>query len=454
MSFPRYPNYKPSGVEWLGEVPEHWAIPPLYVRYEVVLGKMLDTRKITGEFLLPYIRNIDVQWDRINTIDLPEIDIMPDELCRYTLKHGDLVVCEGGEVGRSAIWHGGIDRCAFQKAIHRLRPRSANEVPRYLFFCMQFASAINIFVADGNPNTIAHLTSEKFKLYRLPSPPMMEQYRIVAFLDQETAKIDALVAEQQRLIELLKEKRQAVISHAVTKGLDPTVPMKPSGIEWLGDIPAHWTLVRIKHLACSIEQGWSPQCEGFPVETDTEWGVLKVGCVNGGIFNPLENKALPPELEPVPSLSISAGDLLVSRANTRELVGSSAVPQRNHPNLLLCDKIYRIKLHKERVLPEFVSYYLGCTPVRGQIELGATGASSSMVNIGQSIILELSIAIASTEEQSQILSSIQREIVKLGTLTAEAERAIELLQERRTALISAAVTGQIDVRQLAQGVAA
>ena len=205
MIFPRYPAYKDSGVEWLGELPEHWALPPLYLRYEVVLGKMLDTKKLTGNHALPYVRNVDVQWDRVNVRELPELDITPDELERFTLRDGDILVCEGGEVGRTALWRGELGCCAFQKALHRLRPRTSAEDPRYFFYCMRYASAIDVFVAEGNPNTIPHLTGEKFRLYRFPCPPIEEQSAIAVFLDRETAKIDALVDEQRELIDLLRE---------------------------------------------------------------------------------------------------------------------------------------------------------------------------------------------------------------------------------------------------------
>src|SRR5690606_21276924 len=130
---------------------------------------------------------------------------------------------------------------------------------------------------------------------------------------------------------------------AVTKGLDPDAPMKDSGIEWLGEVPAHWSITRVKRIISSIDQGWSPQCEGFPALDDDSWGVLKVGCVNGGVFNPMENKALPDSLRPEIELTIREGDLLISRANTRELVGRAAVAERNFPNLLLCDKLYRLR---------------------------------------------------------------------------------------------------------------
>src|SRR5690606_36981348 len=187
--------------------------------------------------------------------------------------------------------------------------------------------------------TVKHLSSGDVKSIRVALPNPLELTQISEFLDHETAKIDGLIAEQEKLLALLTEKRQATISHAVTRGLDPSVPMKDSGIAWLGEVPAHWSVFPIKWATKSNEQGWSPQCESHPVDSSNEWGVMKVGCVNGGVFAPAENKRLPPELEPMPSYALKRGDLLVSRANTRDLVGGAAVVPEDHPNLLLCDKL-------------------------------------------------------------------------------------------------------------------
>ena len=302
----------------------------------------------------------------------------------------------------------------------------------------------------GKWGTQLNLNTDTIGSIRVALAPDAELEPLLAFLDRETSKIDGLVGEQRRLIELLKEKRQAVISHAVTKGLNPNAPLKPSGIEWLGDVPEHWEMMRVKHLTRSIEQGWSPQCEGFPVEDESEWGVLKVGCVNSGTFNAQENKVLPGDLDPIPSLAISTGDLLISRANTRELVGRAAVAVEDYPNLMLCDKLYRLRLKPDIASSSFLSLYLGSSEARGPIELGATGASASMVNIAQSTVLELDISVPPIDEQLAIEYAIQRETQKIDALTAEAERGIELLQERRTALISAAVTGKIDIREFVE----
>lgn len=138
----------------------------------------------------------------------------------------------------------------------------------------------------------------------------------------------------------------------------PRYPLyKDSGVEWLGEVPEHWALVPIKRVLQSIEQGWSPQCEAATAEPG-EWGVLKVGCVNGGKFNAQENKALPAELTPDERLAIRRGDVLVSRANTRELVGSAAIAERDYSNLLLCDKLYRLRVNVSLCDPAFLARYL------------------------------------------------------------------------------------------------
>jgi type I restriction enzyme S subunit len=287
----------------------------------------------------------------------------------------------------------------------------------------------------------------------LPVPPISEQQRISEFLDAETAKIDALVAEQRRLMELLKEKRQAVISHAVTKGLDSDAPTRPSGIESLGDVPAHWAVSAVRRVVARIEQGWSPECYGRPAEVG-EWGVLKTGCVNRGVFVEEENKALPETLVPIAEYEVRAGNVLMSRASgSPELVGSTAFVESVRPHLLLSDKTFRI--HPEPIIASrfFVNAF-NSRLLRDQIERAISGAEGLANNLPQSALLTFRICVPPLSEQWEIVAYIAGESKKIDDLYAEAQRAIDLLQERRSALISAAVTGQIDVRNLAQSEAA
>ena len=420
-------------MEWLGQVPEHWGVNPLKRNLRLLTEKT-DRREHPVA-----LENIEGWTGRF----------IPTE----SEFQGDGVAFEPGDIlfGKLRPYLAKAYRAESSgEAVgdfHVMRPQEEidSRFSQYQILNRRF-----IDIVDGSTfgSKMPRASWEFVGGMRITTPPLAEQTAIADFLDQETAKIDGLIAEQERLIELLKEKRQAVISHAVTKGLNPDAPMKDSCIEWLGQVPEHWEVKKLKYLTHSIEQGWSPQCEGYPAETESEWGVLKVGCVNSGIFKPSENKLLPHELEPIPALGLVSGDLLISRANTRELVGSAAVVDRNYPNLLLCDKLYRIRFILDLFAPTFASHYLGSSAVRGQIELAATGASASMLNIPQSAILDLPITVPPLAEQCEIAVSLDLDLGKYDTLTAEAQKAISLLQERRSALISAAVTGQIDVREI------
>ena len=210
---------KDSGVEWLGEVPEHWVIAKLGHRYDVQLGKMLDEKKISGEHLGSYLRNTDVQWWRINTEDLPQMDFRPEEILRYSVRKGDLLVCEGGEVGRAAIWNCD-EACFYQKALHRLRPHSKMDITNYFLFVLFNTVNQGRFLSGSGKATIAHLPSEAFRQYRFAFPPINEQKEITAYLSAIYSQFDDLVSKASKQIQLLTERRTALISAAVTGKID------------------------------------------------------------------------------------------------------------------------------------------------------------------------------------------------------------------------------------------
>jgi type I restriction enzyme S subunit len=173
-------------------------------------------KRISGDYLAPYLRNVNVQWDRVSINELPTMDFEPHERPRYRLHSGDLLVCEGGEVGRTAMWRGELDECYYQKAIHRLRPRRRGEHNRFFYYVMHAAAKRGVFVAMGNPNTIDHLTADQLSHFRFAFPPASEQVRIAEALDDETRRVDSLVTKVGAAIALLREYRTALISAAVT----------------------------------------------------------------------------------------------------------------------------------------------------------------------------------------------------------------------------------------------
>ena len=310
-----------------------------------------------------------------------------------------------------------------------------------------YLTAIVDFAALANPGAVPSLSEGDQVDIPIVVPPTTEQRAITAFLDRETAKIDGLVARKERLIELLQEKRTALITRAVTRGLDPNVPMKDSGVEWLGEIPAHWDVKRLRHIVRHIEQGWSPDCENREAGGD-EWGVLKAGCVNRGAFLESEHKALPQTLSPIPALEIRKGDLLMSRASgSRDLVGSVAVVPECRPHLLLCDKVFRLHTDSSAGRRQFIGYAMNSRIVRWQIESVISGGSGLASNISQEAAKDLVVVQPPGNERQKIVGYLDHETASIDALIDKIRRAIDHLRELRTALISAAVTGKIDVRE-------
>ncbi|MEG1926715.1 MAG: restriction endonuclease subunit S, partial [Ruthenibacterium sp.] len=245
------------------------------------------------------------------------------------------------------------------------------------------------------------------------------------------------------LVVAVREYEQAEISRFLTQGLG-AVELVPTGRPFIKAAPNHWRVTSFKRALLGLGQGWSPQCESRPAEAH-EWGVLKVGCVNGTSFDANENKALPPPLEPDLTCVLRKGDVLVSRANTRELVGLAALVEEEHPNLLICDKLYRLQLRPEWVTAEFTVLLLRSDVSRRQIELGASGASSSMQNISQDVIRELLVAFPPLNEQQEIVTKAGQVRESCNLLVSHCEEHIARLREYRSSLISAAVTGQLDI---------
>ena len=217
----------PAQGSWLSHAGCSWPHLALGYRYEVQLGKMLDEKSISGNHLRPYLRNSDVQWDTINTEGLPQMDFDESDRAKFALRPFDLLVCEGGEVGRAALWTGAIQGDVFfQKALHRLRPLDAHdESPRFMFYALCAAASMNAY-GSGGKATIAHLPAEAFRRVHFPKPPRRDQERIAGFLDEQTARIDGLIAEKERLVAILEESQDGAIERAVVGPREHTVPIK------------------------------------------------------------------------------------------------------------------------------------------------------------------------------------------------------------------------------------
>ena len=292
----------------------------------------------------------------------------------------------------------------------------------------------------GKWGTQLNLNTDTIGSIRVALPPQDELSQVLAFLDRETAKIDALIGEQHRLIDLLKEKRQALISHAVTKGLNTNAPMKDSGIEWLGEVPEHWEVKPIGFLCKYISYGFTnpmPTTDEGPymlTANDVGDGVVQYESARRTTFEAfsrdLTNKSRP-----------KRDDILITKDGT---LGRVAL--HDGQDACINQSVALLRVNAEIVTPKFLSTCLRGGIYQGRLVYEAGGTTIKHIYISR--LAKMAVAIPSNTEQDSIVEFLDREAAKLDTLTGEAQRAITLLQERRTALISAAVTGKIDVRGL------
>ena len=448
MSLPRYPEYKDSGVDWLGAVPGHWEVKRLRFVAELNPSKseIAELDKETPVSFLP----MDAIGDD-GKINLEYEKRIADVETGYTFfRDGDVTVAKITpcfENGKGAVMQGltqGIGFGTTELIVARpIVSQTCSDYLHALFTSVEFRNNGEgyMYGAGGQKR----VPDDFVRNFAIAFPPLEEQQTIAAFLDCETGKIDALIAEQQRLAELLAEKRQAVISLAVTKGLNPNARMKDSGIAWLGEVPKHWEVVPLKQVISQIESGVSVNASDFPA-TEPEPGVLKTSCVYSGQFDANENKTvIEAEIERV-SCPLKAGTLIVSRMNTPELVGAAGLVKVAPENIYLPDRLWQVSF--TNAVPAFVHYWTQSVFYRAQIRVVCAGTSSSMQNLGQDQFRTFDFPNPPQEEQQTITAFLDSETAKFDTLAAEANRVIKLLQERRSALISAAVTGKIDVRSI------
>jgi len=437
MSRREYAEVRDSGVAWLGEVPAHWEVLNCKFGYSIQLGKMLQNERQSPEDVqVPYLKAAHVQWEKVGIADLPEMWASPHDFTKFSVKNGDLLVCEGGEAGRAGVLAGAPNNCIIQNALHRVRPKQNNSI-KYLMYLLEIAGHSKWLDILCNKATIAHFTGEKFGWLAVSLPPAKEQIAIADFLDRETARIDALIEKKKQQIALLKEKRIALISHAVTNGLDSNAAMKDSGVEWLGAIPAHWEASRMKRV-CSPYGLYGANLSAdnymdagirFIRTTDiTNDGRL----IRGGV-------SLPEEL--VGDYMLSDGDVLISRSGT---IGRSFLYD-SHSHGSCCYAGYLVRfVPTSRVLPRFLFLFTKTRAFAGYIQ--SMAISSTIENVNAEKYANTPLPLPALSEQAAIVAFLDKETARIDALTEKVKQSVDLLREYRTALISASVTGKIDVR--------
>jgi type I restriction enzyme S subunit len=442
MSFPRYPAYKPSGVEWLGEVPEHWVA--LRLRFAVTLNPSKQEAKELGDQEVVSFLPMEVIGED-GSLRLEHEKQVAECLSGYTyFRDGDVCLAKITpcfENGKGAILRelkGGIGFGTTELIVARPEKEKITcEFLDCLFRSRTFRrlGESEMYGAGGQKR----IPDSFVRDFAAALPSIEEQSQITTFLDHETAKIDALIAEQQRLIELLQEKRQAVISHAVTKGLNPDAPMKDSGVEWLGEVPEHWTLKRLKHLSPNLTVGIVVN----PSEYVSDEGLPFVygGDIREGVIDWENSRRIAPAMSDKQAKTrLRSGDLLMVRVGAPGI--TAVVPAECEGGN--CASVMLIR--QGSFSSQWLCFTLNTRIVRFQVEVVQYGAAQEQFNISHAVNFWLPVP--PRPEQDRIATFLLSEHEKAQGLILQAQNAVSLLQERRSALISAAVTGQIDVRGL------
>ncbi|MEA9988163.1 restriction endonuclease subunit S [Pseudomonas sp. RTS1] len=449
-----YPAYKDSGVEWLGRVPEHWVTMALQrittAKCDGPFGSAIKSENYTDSGVrVIRLQNIGSGEFKDGDQAFLSAEYRAEAIGNsHDVKSGDLLIAglgdENNPLGRTCVASETLGDAIVKADCYRFRVDQRNALPDFL--AKQLSSTARVecgFISTGSTRERLNLGLAASRIIALP-PSLQEQEQVVKFLSYETARIDALIEKKTRFIELLREKRQALITHAVTKGLDPNVKMKDSGVEWLGEVPEHWLLKRFRDLCISISTG------PFGTALGNE------DYVTGGvpIINP--SHIVDEQCCPDPDITVSvetaerlsfwamrSGDLVTAR---RGELGRAAVITDEQDGWICGTGSLRVRPDSSRVLIGYLHTLLQSRYAREWLNLASVGAT--MANLNEGILGELPLAVPpSAAEQEKLLASLEMEIVRLSKIEQKASASVALLKERRSALITAAVTGQIDLRE-------
>lgn len=439
-----YPAYKDSGVPWLGDVPEHWDLLP----NRAIFSEVKDRNHPDEEMLSVTIKGGVIKQKALLENSSKKDSSNKDKsayklVCPRDIAYNKMRAWQCA-IGASDLR--GIISPAY--VVMRLRKDDYNHMYfHHLYRTPQFGKEAERW-SYGITSDMWSLRPEHFKIINTPIPPPDEQAAIVRFLDHTDRRIRRFIRAKRRMIELLNEQKQAITHHTVTRGLNPDVRLKPSGVQWLGDVPEHWEVILLGRCVSHIEQGWSPVAADGDLDED-QWAVLTLSSVRRGFFNSTAIKPVSKSAKIPSGIEVSDGDFLLTRSNTRDRVGDVCIVEGVRPKTILCDLIYRLQIQNEKLNPRFLMYQLLAPLGRGQIERDARGSSGTMPKIAQGHIKAWKVVLPSIEEQDRIVTYIDAETNKINEIINRSQREIDLIREYRTRLITDVVTGKLDVRGVA-----
>ena len=444
-----YPAYRESGVEWIGQVPERWRAKPL----KIAVSYNDDSVPETEDAGTP-IRYVDISAvshdEGIGSTEAMLFGDSPSR-ARRKAKTGDVVISTVRTYLKAiaAVDEKHAD-CIFSTGFAVLRAREGQMDPAFLKWLALNELFIQAVESHSEGLSYPAINAPDLVNLKAALPSLQEQAIIAPVLDRETTRVDALITKKTRFIELLKEKRQALITHAVTKGLNPDAPKQDSEVEWLGEIPAHWLVAQLGKI--SIARCDGPFGSGLKSEHYQPDGVRVIRLQNIGWASFKDgNEAFISHDHWQDVLGcgheVLPNDVLIGGlGDDKNPLGRACVAPANLGPAMVKADCYRFRLNTNRAMPEFIALALSAT-ARSECGYLATGATRDRLNLG--LASARVVPLPPLNEQAEIVASLNRDTARIDLLTEKTQRSIDLLKERRAAFITAAVTGQIDLRESA-----
>ena len=406
------------------------------------LGKMLSSKAEEGTELKPYLKSKNIGWLSLNLDSVEDMYFFPEEMQRLRLHKGDLLFSEGGEVGKTAIWEGEIDECYIQNSVHKLTLSKDNN-PRYFMYLSYLLGQTGYYRAIVNLVSIMHLTYEKLRRVEVPVPPRDVQDRIAKYLDKQIKSINERICLRERELQALIKLKQSEINSVVTRGLNPAVPMKDSGIDWMGAIPAHWHIIRLKDVSylyggLTGKAGDDFRCDDV---SQTKPFIPFTNILNNTIVD-FSNFKQVVMSDGEDQNRVHENDILfLMSSEDYESIGKTAIVLGDPGEVYLNSFCRGLRFtNLKEVFPKFVNYLLFSDKYRDALRFEARGFTR--INLKIDKIASLSIALPPMAEQKAIVEYLDGKYERIDAFIANINAQIDKLKLLKKALINEVVTGQ------------
>ena len=439
----RYDSYKDSGIDWIGEIPEDWNIKRIkhttYVKGRIGWQglKSEEFREVSDSIV---VTGTDFKSGKIDWTSAYQIPIdRYNEDPFIQLKENDLLITKDGTIGKVAIVKNMPKIATLNSGVFVVRPNTEDYIPEFMFWILNSEVFSSFYNYNKSGSTIQHLYQNVFNEFKFTCPPIFEQQLISKFLDAKTFEIETLIQKKKQLIALLKEERTAIINHAVTKGINPKVNLKDSGVEWIGEIPEHWTYVSLKRLV-KVKDGTHDTPEYVDNNSQSFPFITTKDIVQNSVsFEKCKYISKEDFMNINKRSDVKKGDIIMPMIGT---VGSPIVVETSREfsikNLALIKSSKFLDMY-------FLKYFFECRIINDQLKLLTSGGVQNFISLGD--LRNIKIPKMSIIEQVNITNYLNNKTFEICSIISKTEKEINLMQEYKTALISEAVTGKIDVRE-------